>query len=65
MINKTLHQEDEIIVELGNEAINVVWVVSIFEIVQTEACKDSDELKNKSFVLNTNYRHLDHVKHRE
>jgi hypothetical protein len=33
VIDKALHQENEIVVELGNEPINIIWIISIFEVI--------------------------------
>lgn len=41
MVDESLDQENEIVVQLCNEAINFIWIVSIFEIVEADACHDA------------------------
>ena len=45
-----MHEEDEIIVKLGNKSVDRVWVFAVFEVVEGNAGCETDDLKGECIV---------------
>jgi hypothetical protein len=45
-----LHEENEIIVKLGDESVDRVWIFAVFEVVEGNAGSETDELENEGIV---------------
>jgi len=63
VVDKSLDEEDEIIVQLSNETINVVAGRSIFVVVKRPSGKDTDKFQDQGHV--GNIKKLDSVVDRE
>lgn len=47
LINDSLHEENEIIVKLGDESVDRVWILAVFEVVESNAGCETDDLIDK------------------
>jgi len=63
VINQPLDQENEIVVQLSHKSINLVWICTIFEVVQSNTSKDPDQLKQQSILRDI--KELNEVVNRE
>lgn len=50
LIDDSLHQENEVVIELGDEAVDGVWVFAIFVVVEGNAGSESDKLVDQCIV---------------
>jgi hypothetical protein len=50
VVDKTLDEEDEIVVQLSNETVNVVVGLSIFVVVKSKSGKDTDKFQDQGHV---------------
>lgn len=47
LIDDSLHEEDEIIIKLGDESVDRVWIFAIFEVVEGNTGSETNELEDE------------------